>query len=192
LELTVCHLPFRKRRERIGHPFLSVMPTEVKGRGAGHNSRPLRLSRRLGFMERVQRQLRLVQIGCLSVLVACAVLAHWQARKTGGSSSGIGTLSIVMIMLALWSAVSGFTLQRKFQRRPQTSSSKSTPFTRWRAGHIFRLWTATTSGVWALLLFEFHGPLWISDLLFGFAILLLLIWKPDAAPALGETTPVNR
>lgn len=138
--------------------------------------------------EKVRRQLRLMQIGCLSVLVACAALAHWQARENG-SSSRIGTLPMVMIFLALWSATSGFTLQRKFQRRPQASCSKSTLFRRWRAGHIVRLWTATASGIWALLLFEFHGPLWISDVLFGLAILLLLIWKPDAAPTLGEASP---
>lgn len=137
-------------------------------------------------MVRVQRQLRLMQIGCLSMLVACAVLAHWQARENGVSTDGVGTLPIAMILLAVWSAISGFTLQRKLQRRAQAGSSKSTPFTRWRTGHIFRLWTAATSGIWALLLFEFHGPLWIADVLFGFAILLLLIWKPDAVPTLGE------
>jgi len=139
-------------------------------------------------MGNVQRQLRLVQIGCLLVVVACAVLAHWQARESGASPNQIGTLPIVMIVLALWSAVSGFTIQRKLQRRAQANSSKSTPFTRWRTGHIFRLWTATTSGIWALLLFEFHGPLWMADVLFGLAILLLLIWKPDAAPVQGEAS----
>ena len=46
-------------------------------------------------MGRVQRQLRLMQIGCFSVLVACAVLAHWQARENGSSSNGIGTVSIL-------------------------------------------------------------------------------------------------
>jgi len=139
-------------------------------------------------MGRVQRQLRLMQIGCFSVLVACAVLAHWQARENGSSSNGIGTVSILVILLALWSATSGFTLKRKLQRRSQSKSSKTTPFTRWRAGHIFRLWSATACGLWGLVLFEFHGLLWIADVLFGVAILLMLIWKPDAAPDLGEAS----
>ena|SRR5690242_5374162 len=109
-------------------------------------------------MGKVQRQLRLMQIGCFSVLVACAFLAHWQARENGSSSNGIGTVSILVILLALWSATSGFTLQRKLQRRSQSKSSKTTPSTRWRAGHIFRLCSATACGLWGLVLFEFHGP----------------------------------
>jgi len=44
-----------------------------------------------------------------------------------------------MILLALWSATSGFTEQRKLQGRTQASPSKSPPLTRWRTGHIVRL-----------------------------------------------------
>ena len=134
-------------------------------------------------------QLRLMQAGSILVVGSCIVLAHWKARENLGAPNQVGTWQVIIILLALWSATSGFTGQRKLHRGAQARSSKSTPFTRWRAGHILRLWTATASGIWALLLFEFHGPLWISDVLFGFAILLLLIWKPDAAPTLDEGGP---
>jgi hypothetical protein len=144
------------------------------------------------LIEKTKRQLRLVQAGCLLLLGACIVLAYSRARENGETSSTVGTSQAIIILLALWSAASGFTMQRKLQRpRGQASSSKSTPFTRWRAGHIFRLWSATAVGIWALLLCEFHGPLWIENVLFGFAILLLLLWKPDAAPTLDEATPLN-
>jgi len=140
-------------------------------------------------MGKTQRQLRLVQSACLLILVACIVLTYWKAHETGTTSGAIGTGQGLVIMLALWAAASGFTWQRKLQRRSQASSSKSTPFTRWRAGHIFRLWSATAVGIWALVLCDFHGPLWIADVLFGLAILLLLIWKPNAAPTVDEATP---
>ena len=142
-------------------------------------------------MGKPQRQLRLVQATCLLVLGACIVLAYWRAHENRGTSSSVGFGQGIIILLALWSAASGFTTQRKLQRRTQASSSKSTPFTRWRAGHIFRLWSATAVGIWALLLYDFHGPMWIADVLFGVAILLLLIWKPDIAPTPDEVTPAQ-
>jgi hypothetical protein len=37
-------------------------------------------------------------------------------------------------------------------------------------------------GLWGLVLFLIRGPLWIADVLFGLAVLLLLIWQPDVAP----------
>jgi len=39
-----------------------------------------------------------------------------------------------------------------------------------------------TVGLWGLLLYEFHGPLWITDVLFGLGVILLLIWRPSAGP----------
>jgi hypothetical protein len=142
-------------------------------------------------MGKPQRQLRFVQLGCLLLLVACIVLAYWRAHGNPGISSSVGFGQRIIILLALWSAAWGFTMQRKLQRRTRASTSKSTPFTRWRAGHIVRLWSALTVGIWALLLYDFHGPLWIADVLFGLALLLLLIWKPDIAPAPDEVTPAQ-
>jgi hypothetical protein len=55
---------------------------------------------------------------------------------------------------------------------------------------MVRLWGAMTVGLWALLLYNFHGPLWIADVLFGLAMLLLIIWKPDTAPEGNDGVPV--
>jgi hypothetical protein len=45
--------------------------------------------------------------------------------------------------------------------------------------------------MWALLFYDFHGPLWIADVLFGVAMVLLLIWNPDVAPTPDEVTPAQ-
>jgi hypothetical protein len=43
-----------------------------------------------------------------------------------------------------------------------------------------------TVGVWGLVLYTIRGPLWIAGVLFAIAMLLLLIWKPDATPVADE------
>jgi len=133
------------------------------------------------IMPKSQRQLRFVQVACILVVVACIVIVYIRVHDNAPSPTTLGIGQVVIILLAGWSAVSGFTMQRRL-RRHKTSSQKSTPFTRWRAGHVMRLWSATAVGMWALVLYNFHGPLWIADLLFGLGILLLLIWRPDTAP----------
>jgi hypothetical protein len=133
------------------------------------------------IMLKSQRQLRFVQVTCILVVVACIVIVYIRIHDNAPSPTTLGFGQVIIILLALWSGVSGFMMQRRFQRR-NTTSQKSTSFTRWRAGHIMRLWSATAVGIWALVLYNFHGPLWIADLLFGVGILLLLIWRPDAAP----------
>jgi hypothetical protein len=142
-------------------------------------------------MGKPQRQLRSVQLGCLLLVGAYIGLAYWRVHGNPETSSSVGFGQGIIILLALWSAAWGFTMQRQLQRRRRASTSKSRPFTRWRAGHIVRLWSATTVGIWALVLQQLHGPLWIANVLFGLAILLLLIWKPGIAPAPDEVTPAQ-
>lgn len=90
----------------------------------------------------------------------------------------------LVTLAAIWSAVSGFTLQRRIVNRPARvrGSGKSTPFTRWRAGHVVRLWSAASVGLWALLLSDFAGPRWLVSVFFVFSLLLLLLWWPGPAP----------
>jgi hypothetical protein len=78
----------------------------------------------------------------------------------------------------------GFTLQRRLVGQPANSRrpSKSTPFTRGRAGHIFRLWTAMTVGLGALLLSEFSGPPMMVNVLFVLSLVLPLVWTPEPIP----------
>ena len=90
-----------------------------------------------------------------------------------------------MLVGAIWSAIVGFTLQRKVNRtakRPQRAGSKSTPFTRWKAGHLMRLASATLVANWGLLLYYFQGPLWVVDTVFAAALILLIAWKPGTSP----------
>jgi hypothetical protein len=104
------------------------------------------------------RQLRVMQIACILLVLACVGVSHL------GQHVWLGTLTAphwFVIVAAIWSAISGFTFQRRIVNRPARSrrpSSTSTPFTRWRAGHIGRLSSATAVGMWALLLSQFAGP----------------------------------
>jgi hypothetical protein len=94
-------------------------------------------------------------------------------------------MQLWMLVGAIWSAVVGFTFQRKLNRtatRPQRAGPKSTPFTRWKAGHVMRIASATSVGTWGLVLYYFQGPLWVVDTVLAAALILLLAWKPDTSP----------
>src|SRR5450631_3030273 len=86
-------------------------------------------------------RLRIVQFGCILMVLACIWVSRLGHREWQGS---LAPRHWIVMVAAIWSAISGFTLQRRIVNRPVNSRrpSKSTPFTRWRAGHIFRLWTA--------------------------------------------------
>src|SRR5215475_2156261 len=99
-------------------------------------------------MAKPQRQLRLIQIACIVLLGGCIVLAYVSARDNPQAPTHLNFEQYTIILLALWSGIGGFTVQRKVQRRQATfSKSKSTPFTRWRVGHIIRLWSSTAVGL---------------------------------------------
>jgi hypothetical protein len=135
-------------------------------------------------MAKAERQLRFLQLACILFLALCIILIYFGVLRNGESSRTISLTQGVVVLLALWSGVSGFTYQRKLlSGRAQRASTKSTPFTRWRTAHIFRLWSAMAVGVWGLLLNAIHGPLWIVGVLLGLGIILLLIWRPGVSPA---------
>jgi hypothetical protein len=136
-------------------------------------------------MTKSERQLRLVQLACILFLVVCILLLYFGVLGNRRPSATISVMQGFVVLLALWSAVSGFTFQRRLlsvRRRTPQPSTKSTPFTRWRAGHLFRLWSAMTVGLWGLVLYEIRGPLWIDGALFAVGLILLLIWRPGATP----------
>jgi hypothetical protein len=126
-------------------------------------------------------RLRIIQVGCILMVLGCI----WVSRS--GHHEWQGSLAprhwLVMVA-AIWGAISGFTLQRRLVGQPVNSRrpSRSTPFTRWRAGHIVRIWTAMTVGLGALLLSEFSGPPMMVNVLFALSLLLLLIWTPGPIP----------
>jgi hypothetical protein len=137
-------------------------------------------------MSSPERQLRLVQSGLIVFIVVCFFVSRIGSVET---RDAISPLQWLVVVAALWSAVSGFTVQRRINRvrsRSQTPPRRSTPLGRWRTGHLVRLWTATAVGLWGLFLHYLGSPNWLVDVFFGLAMLLLLIWRPGATPAQAE------
>jgi hypothetical protein len=137
-------------------------------------------------MDKPALELRLVQGGCILFIALCVLLLHFGLLGSPEPAGReIHLVHFLMIVGAIWSAIVGFTFQSKLSRpakRLQRAGSKSTPFTRWKAGHVMRLASATSVGTWGLALYYFHGPLWVVDTALAVALILLIAWKPDPAP----------
>jgi hypothetical protein len=131
-------------------------------------------------MKPPERHLRLVQIGCIFLVAACIAVRYMGSHQ---ARNAITITQAVVILAAVWSGISGFTMQRRFQNKRTVASSKSTPFTRWRAGHLVRLSSAAAVGGWGLVLYDVGGPSWLVASFFAVALLLLLIWQPADNPA---------
>jgi len=131
-------------------------------------------------------QLRLVQVGCILFIVLCILLLHLGVLGSlEPAGREIKLVQFLIIVGAVWAAVVGFSFRRKVSRtakRPRRDGSKSTPFTRWKAGHVMRLASATSVGTWGLALYYFHGPLWVVDTVLAVALVLLIAWKPGPGP----------
>jgi hypothetical protein len=126
------------------------------------------------------RHFRIVQVFCIFV-VLCSFQVALRVDKT---SPEVTPLQWVWIGMGVWATVSGFILERQIVRYPKRSrpSTRSTPFSRWRAGNLIRVASATSVACWGLILRESGGPALIANILFAVAGLLLLIWKPSASP----------
>ena len=134
-----------------------------------------------------ERQLRLKQIVCISFLVVILLLRH--LGFMGNPSRRAMNLSqFLVIVAALWSAVSWFTVHRRLAARPQRHSTGS-PIGRWVGGHIMRLLNATAVGMWALLLYYLGGPPRVVDAFFAIALILLILWRPGAHPSQETNVP---
>jgi membrane protein implicated in regulation of membrane protease activity len=134
-------------------------------------------------MSSPERQLRLVQCGLIVYIVVCFFVKRIGRLETHDALSPIQWL---IILAAIWSAISGFTVQRRINRtrsRSQTQPRRSTPVSRWRAGQLVRLMSATAVGLWGLLLHYTGGPEWLVNIFLGLAMLLLMIWRPGVTPA---------
>lgn len=122
-------------------------------------------------------RLRLVQLGSVVLVLACIALVYWRRNP---AAVAISARHWLVIVAALWTGLSGFSFQRRMLNRPAraTGSPRSTPLTHWRAGHLVRLWTAMSLGVWAVLLSDLAGPRWMVNALLAIALLLLVLWSP--------------
>src|SRR5579859_1714582 len=127
--------------------------------------------------------LRAFQLMCILLVLACVGLVHW---RHNWADDAITLRHWIVIAAATWSVISGFTLQRRIVNRPTssvTSPRRSTPFRRWRAGNLIRLASATSTGVWGVVLSDFGGRPWMVNALFAIGLLLLLVWTPESSPA---------
>lgn len=129
------------------------------------------------------RKLRAVQIFCLVLaLSACWLVAHSGKPKNNGE---IGPIQWVIVLAAVYCALSGLTLQRKITKgpsRPRPTKTASTPSSRWGVGHLFRLASACSVAMWGAIIPICKGPLWLAYVLCGLGILLLLVWSPGTEP----------
>lgn len=141
------------------------------------------------------RDLRVVQVGCILLAFSGAWLIH---MHTGNSRSrGVATpVHWFVVLAAVYCAVTGFTFQRKIAMRPSRpqqairgSTRGSTPFSRWRVGHLMRLATATAVSLWGAVLSVYGAPSWLAYTLFGTGFLLLLIWTPGGLPVPSQAEP---
>jgi hypothetical protein len=137
-------------------------------------------------MSKPERQLRIFQIICILFTAVCAWLTHWLTQIDPLDRHASTISQGFVVLAALWSAVSGFTMQRKIARlKPRPGqSARSTPSTRWLLGHILRLATAVSVGLWAFFLHFIGGYPWLTDSIFGLSLILLLIWQPGTTPEL--------
>jgi hypothetical protein len=82
------------------------------------------------------RQLRLIQGVCAVFVVACVLVAYLTTYRQRSPASEV--IHSLIVVLGVWSAIGGFTFQRKLLKKvPSASATKSNSFKRWRAGHVF-------------------------------------------------------
>jgi hypothetical protein len=132
-----------------------------------------------------------LQGGCLLFLVVWILLLHFGAL---GSLEPAGRelklTQFLMLVGAIWSAVVGFTVQRKLSRiatKPRRSGTRVHTINRWKAGHVVRLATATSVGTWGMALYYFHSPLWVVDTVSAVGLILLLAWRPGTGPGISPS-----
>lgn len=135
------------------------------------------------------RDLRVVQVACILLALSSAWLIGL------GRSRGYGALTPVhwfITLAAIYCAVTGFTFQRKMTKRlsrSQQTTRGSTPFSRWRVGHLMRLATATAVSLWGAVLSVYGAPSWLGYALCGLGLLLLLMWNPGDLPVTSQPEP---
>jgi|CZKY01.1.fsa_nt_gi hypothetical protein len=126
-------------------------------------------------MSSPERRLRFLQSAQIVFIGVCFFVKRIGSVET---RDAIPLVQWCIIVAAIWSAISGFTVQRRINR-----SKKSSTLGRWRIGHVVRLSSATAVGLWGMLLFYTGGPDWLANVFLGLAMLLLLVWRPGVTPA---------
>lgn len=129
-----------------------------------------------------ERHFRLIQVFCVIVVLACFQVA----LKINKTSPQITPIQWVVIGMGVWATMSGFILERKivsYPKRASRPSTRSTPLSRWRAGNLVRVASATAVALWGLVLRSNGGSASVAYTLIAIGGLLLLTWRPSARPA---------
>ena len=98
-------------------------------------------------MLKTERQFRVVQMFCILVVLACFQVA----LKLVQTSPEITPIQWVLVGMGVWAIFSGFMLERQivgYPNRVRRPSARSTPFSRWRAGNLVRVASATSVPLW--------------------------------------------
>lgn len=127
---------------------------------------------------RERTRLRLVQLACILLVLACIGLVHWRPERV---EVPLTVRHWIVIAVAIGTGISGFTAQRRLAKR-QARSVRSTLVSRWKAGHLLRLWTAMNVGLWAVILSDWGGPHFAVDGFFAISLALLVFWSPGPVP----------
>lgn len=120
-------------------------------------------------------------------VIAANFVAHPEKRATT-------LVQVLIVGASIWSGLGGLSTQHRMLRsagRAQDISNKGTAFTRWRAGHLIRLWSTVAVGLWGLVLREVGGSHVLADLIFTTSLLLLFFWKPGPVPAETNSQPMQ-
>jgi len=134
------------------------------------------------------RQLRIVQFACILLALSCVVLTVRKPTNRGKATP----VHWLITVAAIYCAVSGFTFQRKIVQsaiRHRQLERRSTPFSRWRAGHLMRLATAASVSLWGAVLSIYGGPSWLVYSLLALGLLLLAVWSPGTNPVPTQPEP---
>ena len=132
-----------------------------------------------------ERHFRVVQVFCILVVLACFQVAV----KVDTTSTKLTPIQWVVIAMGVWAILSGFILERKivgYPKRVSHPSARSTPFSRWRASNLIRVASATSVGLWGLILRANGGPASIAYTLIAIGGALLLVWRPSPRPTQGS------
>jgi len=133
-----------------------------------------------------KRGLRVVQIVCLAVAFASFMMVSRLSKPENNGT--IRPIHWVIVLAAIYCAFSAFTLQRTITKGPKRQPTKiaSTPLSRWRAGHLVRLFFPLSVALWGDVLVISGGPSWLAYSLCGLGILLLLVWRHENVPVQPE------
>jgi hypothetical protein len=132
-------------------------------------------------------QLRIMQIAfVVSVLMFIFVLHTIHPAPHPVNAS----LQWAIVIVAIASAWTGFTMQRMVLNAPDRPSSmgqSSTPRGRWLTGHVIRFATAESVALFGFVLCMMGSTSNLVIVLFAGSLLLLLFWQPGEVPAANES-----